>query len=145
MKIFRYYYVYRAGVFHVEHRCLSYLFRDKRFFLTLTSLALSVQKIVGFSDTETTPPRVVKAVPLPPVAEHMGVTVVNSSAPYAVDLFNTMGEVVVVTTDEELHALQAATCLMGPFYELVATAKNWMVQQRVPEATAAKYAGALFR
>eukprot|EP00041_Stephanoeca_diplocostata_P017121 m.340710 g.340710 ORF g.340710 m.340710 type:complete len:284 (-) comp20599_c0_seq1:1789-2640(-) len=106
----------------------------------------TIQKIVGFSSASALmEPRVVKAVPLPPVAEHMGVTVVSPTAAYAVDLFNVMGEVVEVSTDVELHALQAATCLMGPFYKLVATAKDWMVQQKVPEPAAAKYAGALFR
>jgi pyrroline-5-carboxylate reductase len=74
---------------------------------------------------------VVKCVPLPPVALHAGVSVLYPRHSAMEALFGALGTVVCVDTEDHLRVLQAATCLMGPFYQTVVTTHEWMTSQGV--------------
>lgn len=89
--------------------------------------------------------KVIKCVPLPPVALHAGVSVIYPRDASMEALFGALGTVVCVDTEDELRVLQAATCLMGPFYQTVVTAHRWMTDQGISDGAAASYAGAFFK
>ena len=84
-------------------------------------------------------------MPLPPVALHAGITVLYPQHDRMASLFGVLGTVVCVETEGHLRALQAATCLMGPFYKTVLTAYDWMRVQGVNDEVAATFAGGFFR
>eukprot|EP00036_Acanthoecidae_sp_10tr_P014880 CAMPEP_0206285406 /NCGR_PEP_ID=MMETSP0106_2-20121207/82_1 /ASSEMBLY_ACC=CAM_ASM_000206 /TAXON_ID=81532 /ORGANISM="Acanthoeca-like sp., Strain 10tr" /LENGTH=290 /DNA_ID=CAMNT_0053715923 /DNA_START=36 /DNA_END=908 /DNA_ORIENTATION=- len=88
---------------------------------------------------------VVKCVPLPPVALHAGVSALSPSHRVIEALFGVLGTVVAVESEEQLKVFQAATAMMGPFYQTVVTVHGWMTANGVPDADAAAYAGGFFK
>ena len=44
-------------------------------------------------------------------------------------------------TEDALRALMVTTCLMGPFYNILKTQRNWLSRQGVPAADASYFIG----
>lgn len=86
-----------------------------------------------------------KAIPLPPVAQHRGVTVVCPPDPYVAGLFRELGVVVEARAEKQLQVMLAATSSMGPFYQQVLTLQRWLADHGLADAEAATFAGALYR
>lgn len=59
------------------------------------------------------------------MAKQRGVTVIAPPNAAVKELFDLMGEAVEVQSNQELLALQAVTCLMGPFYEQLRHVRDW--------------------
>lgn len=88
-----------------------------------------------------------RAVPLPCVADHTGVTIVSAKGqPFpdaVIQMFERMGGAVGVDNDEQCAVLQATTSLMGPFYRLQATCNEWVKANGIGDR-GAKYLAGMF-
>ena len=60
--------------------------------------------------------RVIRAIPLPSVAKHHGACVMSPPHPLVVSLFDSLGTVVAVETEEQMKKMMPVTALMGQFY-----------------------------
>eukprot|EP01051_Picozoa_sp_SAG22_P004349 SAG22_NODE_230_length_14595_cov_50.767660_19_plen_157_part_00 len=67
----------------------------------------------------------IRANPLPGCAHGSGITALCPPHPEVAGLFRQLGTVHAVRTLDELHVLHAASCLMGPVYELMRTGGVW--------------------
>jgi len=85
-----------------------------------------------------------RSCPLPPIARHLGATIVCPKHAVGGALFEAIGAAVQVDTEEQLAALQAITCLMGPLYALEKTCLTWLTSKGIEPATGAKYVGNMF-
>ena len=88
---------------------------------------------------------VAKAIPLPPVAEHAGATLLAPPMPIGDALFSALGSCVAVETEETLTSMLPVTCLMGTVYATQRATQDWLVGRGVPAPKAAAYVGAIFR
>lgn len=87
---------------------------------------------------------VLRAIPLPPVAKHVGATVMCPPHPVVTPLFESLGTTVAVEEEEVLKKLMPVTCLMGQFYAQQQATQEWLEAQGVDAASAAKWTGAVF-
>lgn len=88
--------------------------------------------------------KVVRAVPLPPVARHLGPVVFYPEIPEVSELFGKMGALVPVKSEHELVVLSGITGLISPYYALLDTFLKVAVEAGVDEKMAAKYITAMF-
>eukprot|EP00037_Helgoeca_nana_P007044 m.64408 g.64408 ORF g.64408 m.64408 type:complete len:285 (+) comp17878_c1_seq1:30-884(+) len=116
--------------------------RSDQLILNLVSTVTNerVRELVGIPDIT-----VVKSVPLPPVALHAGVSVLYPRHPEMVALFEVLGKVICVDTEDHLRVLQAGSGMMGPFYKTVLTMQEWMKAQGIADADAAVFAGGFYQ
>jgi hypothetical protein len=87
---------------------------------------------------------IVRAVPLPPVKDHAGVTVLTPAHSAAVEYFGRLGIVVPVEDEIVLAKLCVITCMMGSYYQLLDTCHSWLVENGVNATQASAYVGAQF-
>ena len=99
----------------------------------------ALQKLMPAVDPEN----LVVAVPLPPVKDHAGVTLVTPTHPRTVALFESLGGCVPVDEQKVMSKLQIVTCLMGAYYGFLRSCHEWLIEQGVPSATASKFAGGI--
>jgi len=87
---------------------------------------------------------VVRAIPLPPVAKHMGTTLVTPPHDTIVTLFDALGTAVPVDDEVQMQTLMPITCLMGQLYAQQQAAQGWLIAQGIDRAVAAKYVGGVY-
>eukprot|EP00928_Gymnodinium_smaydae_P097263 TRINITY_DN8764_c1_g7_i1.p2 TRINITY_DN8764_c1_g7~~TRINITY_DN8764_c1_g7_i1.p2 ORF type:complete len:299 (+),score=75.41 TRINITY_DN8764_c1_g7_i1:104-898(+) len=87
---------------------------------------------------------VVRVIPLPPVAQHHGATIMTPRHPAVAKLFDALGTCVAVDTEETMKKMIPVTCLMGQFYAQQRAAHQWLLRQGVGTEEAAKWTGAVF-
>ncbi|TKC78098.1 pyrroline-5-carboxylate reductase [Trinickia terrae] len=73
--------------------------------------------------------KVVRAIPLPAVAEGKGSTVICPADDLAKSLFLPLGEAVEVDSEGKFDALSAATATMASFYAVLEAQASWLVRQ----------------
>ena len=88
--------------------------------------------------------QVVRAIPLPPVAKHVGATVMTPPNPTIVSVFDSLGTVVPVETEDMMKKMMPVTALMGQFYAQQRATHRWLLAQGVEAEAAAKWTGAVF-
>lgn len=116
---------------------------DKRH--TIVSLASTTPMAVLHSKCAPVPPEnIVRAIPLPPVAKHVGSCLMTPDHPLVYALFDALGTCVPVANEEQLRKMLPVTCLMGQFYAQQLATQRWLVEQGVEPASAAKWTGAVF-
>lgn len=71
---------------------------------------------------------IVRANPLPACATGDGITAMSPPHPGVSALFDHLGSVHQVETLGDLHVLHAASCLMGPIFQLMHTGAVWSAQ-----------------
>jgi len=92
-------------------------------------------------------PSIVKhiiVVPLPPIAHHLGVSIVCPRHQPTIDLFNLLGKAFAVTNEKDKSVLQTITCLMGPFYNLLDTIVDWAEERGIEKKAVAEYTAHFF-
>lgn len=87
---------------------------------------------------------VVRAVPLPCVAERKGPIVVYPDNRKSNTLFGALGTVISVSREEELEHLSVITALMAPYFELLGCITDWATEAGVKQKQAADYIGSMF-
>lgn len=83
--------------------------------------------------------KIVRAVPLPPVAHGKGSTAICPADPIAAKLFSALGEAVEVDDERQFDALSAVTATMASFYAILESQAAWLVQQGLDYDAARAY------
>lgn len=86
---------------------------------------------------------VVRAVPLPPVAQHVGPIAVYPDDPETVELFNRIGTAVPVTDEHQYDALCTVTAIAASQYAFLGKVSDWLVSEGVNKQSADRYIGAV--
>lgn len=87
---------------------------------------------------------IVRAIPLPFVAERDGVTAVYPPDAEAEKLFNALGKAVACATKHEFDLLAAASSTMGTYFGILERMTEWLVDQGMDEGKARSYLTPLF-
>ena len=87
---------------------------------------------------------ITRAIPLPFVERHEGVTSVFPPHPHAMQIFAALGTALPVNDLAAYDAYAAGSALMGSYFGLLETAWGWLVAQGLPETDAALYLRGLF-
>lgn len=87
---------------------------------------------------------IIRAVPLPCVAEHIGPIVIFPDNRKIDLIFNALGTVVSVEKEEQLEYLSVITSLMAPYFEMLARITDWATQVGVNQKQAADYIASMF-
>ena len=87
---------------------------------------------------------VVRAIPLPFVADRRCVTPIYPPDPEVAALFDRLGQAVECRSMDEFDLLAAASALMGSYFGILGVAQGWLEAQGLPEAAARSYMAGLF-
>lgn len=87
---------------------------------------------------------IARAIPLPFVERHEGVTPVFPPQPEALQIFAALGTALPVDDLAAYDAYAAGSALMGSYFGLLETACAWMVARGLSEVDAAQYLRGLF-
>ena len=85
-----------------------------------------------------------RAVPLPSVADHNGITTVFPPNKRAEDLFSHLGQVVPLETLEAFDAYVTVSATMGLYFDTLDTASQWLSEQGTEYKDARRFLAALF-
>lgn len=85
-----------------------------------------------------------KAIPLTPIALHLGPIAFTPPDPQLRNLFAALGSAVGVQDEAALRSLAAVTAQIAPFYALQASIGGWLENQGVAAAEARGYVGSMF-
>jgi pyrroline-5-carboxylate reductase len=83
------------------------------------------------------------AIPLPPVADHQGVTLIHPRNKVAEEMFECLGTSVGVDDSASFLKLQTISGMMGCHYKFLQTCHKWLVDNGVDSIAGSKYVGAL--
>jgi len=86
---------------------------------------------------------VVKAIPLPMVAERRGVTALYPSEPEANKLFDFLGSALPVQSESQFSAMSTATSIAASYAALAETTTSWLCAHGLPGSEARNYVHAL--
>lgn len=87
---------------------------------------------------------IVRVVPLPPVARHLGPIILYPPDREVADLLDRIGSVVEVVDERQFHALWSVSALMAPYFALLGRTTDWLAAHGVEAATGSRYTGAMF-
>jgi pyrroline-5-carboxylate reductase len=87
---------------------------------------------------------VIRAVPLPGIAHHVGPVIFYPNNDAVAKLFASTALAIPVSSEDDLIVLSAITGLIAPYYELVTNLTNWAVSAGVDETIAGQYNLAMF-
>ncbi|TAM51953.1 MAG: pyrroline-5-carboxylate reductase [Paraburkholderia sp.] len=115
-----------AVVPQIAEAVLSELVFDARHCVISFVAGLSIEEVRKLTQPAKT---VVRAIPLPAVAEGKGSTVICPADPIALRLFAALGAAVEVDDERKFDALSAATATMASFYAVLDAQAAWLVRQ----------------
>ena len=113
----------------------------------------SSQTIVSFISTMTLPQlkkaikvkaTIARAIPLPPIALKKGPVPLFPPNKKIKNFFNKLGTTVEINNEKLSKNFWSTSGMMAPFYELLNTMSNWLVQRGVKKDKAQKYITSLF-
>lgn len=88
--------------------------------------------------------KIVRAIPLPPVAQAKGSTAICPEDRIAHDLFAPLGETAEVQDESRFEALSAITATMASFYALLESSASWLAGQGLPYEDARAYLSGIY-
>ena len=86
---------------------------------------------------------IVRAVPLPPVAQHIGPTALCPTDTEVAALFDKIGTAVPVDDEHQFNAICTATATVAAYYGLLGTISDWMVNEGLERKATDRYLAAL--
>ncbi len=89
--------------------------------------------------------RIIRAVPLPSAARHLGPVAVHPADDTAEALFRDLGTVIVTEAESALDKLLIITSLMAPYYALLKEIVSWAEDAGVDRKNAAGYTASMFQ
>jgi len=110
---------------------------------TLVSL-VSTSTLAGLAEaSKLAPAQVFKMICLPPVATAQGTCLLTPKgrSPVLRALFDSLGGTVECESEAIMQALMVPTCMMGPFYAILAQNRDWLAAQGVPAEDASFFLG----
>lgn len=87
---------------------------------------------------------IIRAVPLPYAAEHIGPIVVYPANDKVDQIFANLGTVISVDREDHLETLSVITALMAPYFEMLANITDWATETGVNHKQAADYTTSMF-
>lgn len=90
------------------------------------------------------PVKIVRAIPLPPVAQRRGVTAIYPPDAELAKLFSSLGSAVEAQSLDEFDAYAAASALMGLYFGVMESAAEWLGGQGADAQGARKYLSDVF-
>jgi pyrroline-5-carboxylate reductase len=87
---------------------------------------------------------VIRAIPLPFVADRRCVTPIFPPDTEVAALFDRLGQALECRSIEEFDLLAVGSALMGSYFGLLDVAQGWLVEQGLPDASARSYLAGLF-
>ena len=88
---------------------------------------------------------VIRAVPLPPIAKHIGPVIYYPENEKVSGLFAGTAHAMEVTREDDLIVLSAITGLIAPYYSLINSIAKWAARCGVDERVAAEYSLAMIQ
>ncbi|WP_285295703.1 pyrroline-5-carboxylate reductase [Aureimonas altamirensis] len=82
---------------------------------------------------------VVRAVPLPAVAQGVGATAITPADPAIVTLFDRVGTAIAVDGEDAYAAMAAVTATMSTYFTFATTLAGWLAARGVPQDAARAY------
>lgn len=89
--------------------------------------------------------KIVRAIPLPFVADRCGPTPIYPPDPVATALFNRLGTVIEANSADQFSAFSAATATMAPYYSFADEIAGWLAGREVPAGDARRYVATIFQ
>lgn len=86
-----------------------------------------------------------RAVPLPPIAKHLGPIAVFPGGKIITELFDELGSVVEVASEAELQTLWSVTSMMASYFRFQASATGWLESQNVAPDRARLFVASMFQ
>ncbi len=86
----------------------------------------------------------IRAAPLPPVAVHLGPTIIYPHDERTRAIFDLLGTAVEVEAESEFDALFAATAEMATFFATLGVLTDWLTENGVEHQSARRYITAMF-
>lgn len=114
--------------FRPEHRIISAV------------AALSRQRLLELVAPATV---VVKAIPLPTVAQRSGITALFPNDTFAIDFFNYLGTALPVADESQFQAMSACTAIVASYALFAEIAASWLSAQGVQSLAARSYVNSL--
>lgn len=118
-----------AVVPQIAREVLSALTFDAHHHIISFVAGMSIDDLRGLTRAANA---VVRAIPLPAVAQGRGSTVICPPDNVAKTLFAPLGEAVEVGSERQFDALSAATATMASFYAVLEAQAAWLVRQGLP-------------
>ncbi|MCJ8518874.1 pyrroline-5-carboxylate reductase [Pseudorhizobium tarimense] len=87
---------------------------------------------------------IIRAIPLPFVADRSGVTAIYPGDSVASELFAALGEAVECRDQNEFDLLAVGSSMMGAYYGLMERVGGWLVEHGMDDRTASRYLTPLF-
>ena len=88
--------------------------------------------------------KVVRAVPMPPAAKHLGPIAIYPQDSLAVEIFAKVGKPIVVQNERQFNILWALTALIAPFYTLIEEVCQWSTSAGVGRQITGPYVASMF-
>ena len=88
--------------------------------------------------------RIIRAIPLPFVAQREGVTAIYPADPLVSELFDALGTAVCCDSKAEFDQLAVASALMGAYFGILDQVAGWLEGKGMPSAKAQGYLKPLF-
>lgn len=109
----------------------------------IVSLVATIQigTLASWIDADVT---IVRAIPLPFVADLQGVTAIYPPSREVAAFFAPLGAVLEAQTLEEFDLFGVASALMGSYFGIMETTARWFERQGMPYDSARAYLGPLF-
>ena len=113
----------------------------------------STHTIISFISTMTLPQlrkaikvkaEIIRAIPLPPISIRKGPVPIFPPNKKVKNFFNKLGTTVEINNEKLSKNFWSTSGMMAPFYELLSTMSNWLVEHGVKRDKAQKYITSLF-
>ena len=113
----------------------------------------STHTIISFISTMTLPQlrkaikvkaEIIRAIPLPPISIRKGPVPIFPPNKKVKNFFNKLGTTVEINNEKLSKNFWSTSGMMAPFYELLITMSNWLVERGVKRDKAQKYITSLF-
>lgn len=112
--------------------------------LDLTRFKGTFVSVVSSTRLSELPVGAIRALPLPPVARHVGSTLVYPHNTVVEDMFSSLGSVFPLDSEDDFSSLLPLSCAMGAYYETLRTMGDWVASHGVSREIAHGYVSSLF-
>ncbi|MBL6928244.1 MAG: NAD(P)-binding domain-containing protein [Rhodospirillales bacterium] len=124
----------------VAHEVLSPLqFRAGQKIVSLIA-AVTLDELRQLTEPATD---IVRAVPLPPVAQHIGPTAICPMDAEVAALFDKIGTAVPVADEHQFNTICTATATVAAYYGFLGSISDWMVNEGLEREASDRYLAAL--
>jgi pyrroline-5-carboxylate reductase len=89
--------------------------------------------------------KVVRAIPMPMVADLCGPTVIYPPDPMAAGIFKRLGTAIAVESADQFSAFSTATATIAPYFAFAGEITEWLARHDVPRDAARRYVATVFQ